>query len=147
MNLLCNNIEQRNEENIDFIEKMNLCKYNSYLSSFNWIRKNIMDKIPVINIAEKYLDIYQDLEYYNKFGQKSTCYELFEAFYLYKNNLSINYKLARYLKHCIGIISSGCYFDDKYKFIIVFFSVKDIIKELDGNGFFIWLDNMCNCIY
>lgn len=139
--ILSNNIEQK--KNDEFIKKMELCKDNSCCYSFNFIRNSIMKKIPLIEIVKNYLNTYKDLEYNNQQGQRSVCYELFEAFYMYKNNIPINYKLARYLKHSIGILGSGFYFNNKYKFVMVFFSVKDIIKEFDGDGFFIWLNDMC----
>lgn len=133
-------IEHKNDPSDDFIKYIYICKYNMCITSISWICDNIIKKIPLIEIAKKFLQFNDNLSY----SQKSTCYELFEIFCFYKNNRPINYKLARYLKYCNGILGSGWYFDDEYKFKIIFFTVKDIIKELDGNGFFIWLDYMCN---
>lgn len=142
-----NNIKYNNELNINLKKKIELCNYNSCLSSFYFIKQCIMNNIPLIEITKKYLEIYSDVENNYISGQKSTCYELFEAYYMYKNNIPINYKLARYLKYSAGILGSGFYFDEKYKFVMVFISVKDIIKELDGEQFFIWLNDMCNYKY
>lgn len=137
-------IKHNNELNINLKRKIESCKYNSCLSSFYLIKQCIINEVPLIEITKKYLDAYRDIEHKYKLGQKSVCYELFEAYYMYKNNIPINYKLARYLKYSAGILGSEFHFDKKYKFSIVFFSVKDIIKELDGDGFFIWLSDMCN---
>ena len=141
--ILSNNIEQK-KINEKFFKKMKLCKDNSRSYSFNLIKNYIVNKISFIEIVEKYLNTYRDLEYNYESGQRSVCYELFEAFYMYKNNIVINYKLARYLKYSTGILGSGYYFDNKYKFVMVFISVKDIIEEFDGDGFNVWLNNMCN---
>ena len=140
--ILSNNIEQK-KTNDEFIKKMKLCKDNSSSYSFNLIKNYIVNNVPLIEIVEKYLNTYRDLEYNYESGQRSVCYELFEAFYMYKNNMPINYKLARYLKYSMGILSSGYYFDNKYKFVMIFISVKDIIKEFDGIGFNVWLNDMC----
>lgn len=139
--ILSNNIEQK--KNDEFIKKMKLCKDNSCSHSFYLIRNSITNKVPLIEIVEKYLNTYKDLQYKRQPGQKCVCYELFNAFYMYKNNIPINYKLARYLKYSIGILGSGFYFDNKHKFVMVFFSVKDIIEEFDGDEFYIWLNDMC----
>lgn len=139
------NTKENNKLNINLKKKIETCNYNSCLSSFSLIKQYIMNEVPLIEITQKYLDTYRDIEYNYEPGQRSVCYELFEAYYMYKNNIAINYKLARYLKYSVGILGSGWYFDEKYKFVMVFISVKDIIEEFDGDGFFIWLNDMCNC--
>jgi len=140
--ILSNSIKQKKINN-EFIKKMELCKNNICSNSFNLIRNNIVNKIPLIEIVKNYLNIYNEFEYNYKSGQRNVYYELFETFYMYKNNIPINYKLARYLIHSIGILGSGWYFNKKYEFVMVFFSVKDIIEEFDGDGFYIWLNDMC----
>ena len=143
MMISSNNVKHNNELNINLKKKIEYCKYNSCLSSFYFIKQCIIDKVPLIEITKKYLEIYRDIKHNSESGQSSACYELFEAYYMYKNDMTINYKLARYLKHSTGILGSGFYFDEKYKFVMVFISVKDIIKEFDGDEFFIWLNDIC----
>lgn len=135
-------LDKKNNLSREFIKKMNICKQNIYSNNYIWISQYILDGIDIISITEKFLQS----ETYYKLEKKSTSYELFEAFYLYKNNQSIGYKLARYLKHCVGILGSVGYFDEKNKFKIIFFTIKDIILELDGNGFFTWINKMCEII-
>ena len=134
-----NSIKQNKILNTNFVKKMELCKDNSCLYPFNSIKNSIINGDSLIEITKKYLDTFN--------YKQNVCYELFEAFYMFKNNMTLNYKLARYLKHCVGILGSGWYFDENHKFIVVFFSVKDIIKELDGDEFFIWLNDMCKYNY
>lgn len=123
----------------DFVEKINLCKNNLGLNNYGWIYRYIFLNKPLIDIAKKFL-----LDaYYNK---ENVCYELFCAYYKFKNNISISWKLARYLKYSLGILGTGWYYDNENKFRIIFFTIKDIIKELDGEEFFIWIDKMCICM-
>ncbi len=121
----------------EFIKKINLCKNDLVSNLFYWIFDDIFKENSILDISEKFIDKYTNI------GLAQTLYEIFEIFILFKNNQVIDYKKARYLYYCNGIISTSYYFNSQGKFTVIFLTVKDIIRELDGDEFFIWLEKMC----
>lgn len=139
-----NNIKIKYNLTNNFIKNVELFQNNMFYKSNSWICEDIINKIPLIEIAYKFLNNYTKINNYYEYTKKTICYELFEAYCYYKNNIPINYKLARYLINCSGILGTYMYYDNKIIFRLIFLSIKDIITELDGDGFYIWLDIMCN---
>ncbi len=121
----------------EFLNKINLCKNDLISNLFYWIIDDILTGKSIIYISEKFINKYKN----NRIAQTSC--EIFEIFNSYINNNYIDYKKARYLRYCNGILSTVYYFNSEGKFKIIFFTVNDIIRELDGDGFYIWLNQMC----
>ena len=92
----------------------------------------------MLEITNKFIHLYEDIPFVE------TPYEILQIFNSYKNNQIIDFKKARYLYHCNGLLATTYYFDSKKKFKIIFLTIKDLIRELDGDGFFIWLEKMCH---
>lgn len=137
-NKIITNSNQNLKLSNDFISKLNYCKKYMYANSNGWIYDYLINGFDLISISKKYLSLY-----YNPLKNKeNTCCELLEAFIVYKNNHTINNKTAKYLITSIGIIGSHWYYNERGEFQIIFLTVKDIIKELDGDGFFIWLNKI-----
>lgn len=122
----------------NFIMKLIYCKKYMGEYSCGWIVDYIFDNVDLITISKKFLSTY-----YKRWGNKdNVCYEIFETFILYKNNIEIDYKIAIYLSNSVGIIGTHWYYDVDINFKIIFLTVKDIINELDGDGYFTWLEKM-----
>lgn len=74
---------------------------------------------------------------YNGICFTDTSSAMFDSFIKYKNGMTIRKEDALYLSARAGFI--GQYFDN-YELKIV--SVIYLIHEIDGNGFFEWMDNL-----
>jgi len=120
----------------DFLNKISICKNILVSNLFFWVFDDILAEKSIEEISIKFIIKHKD----NKLAE-IPC-EIFEIFNLYKNNENIDWKKARYLRYCNGILATNWYFDSG-KFKIVFLTVNDIIRELDGIGFFIWINRMC----
>jgi hypothetical protein len=128
----------------DFIKKLNLCKNNLDETNFGWIYYKLLASNSVIEIAYIYLKKSKyNGDYFFDFNS-----ELFNAFCYYKNNSKkyYNYNIARYLclKNGILAINTNSYLINDSIFTIL--TIKDIILELDGNGFINWLNESTNKI-
>lgn len=103
---------------------------SEYLSDGNhWMVPYIKDN-NIIEMCEKFL---VEAEYDgDPMGDSASA--LFDAFISYKKNKSINKEDAKYLKNRGGILG----FNEESKSC---FSVKDLIKLIDGDGFEKWLNS------
>ncbi len=121
----------------EFLNKVNLCKNDLVSNLLYWICEDILAGEDISYISNKFINKYDC----NNLLQ--TPCEIFEIFNSYKNSQVIDYKKARYLYYCNGILATTFHFNSKGKFEVIFLTVKDIIRELDGDEFFIWLKKMC----
>ena len=107
-------------------------KLSEYLSDENqWMVGYINDDNNIIEMCERFLC---EAEYDgDPMGDSASA--LFEAFISYKQNGIINREDAKYLRKRGGVI--GKYFKE----LDTCFSVKDLIKLIDGDGFEKWLNS------
>jgi len=139
----------------NFLNKLTLCKINDISHELYWIYDSIINGDSLQNIALKYLAKY---EYNGQYTTSSSC-ALFDAFIQYKNgkyydpyNTFIQYKNCKYYDRYDAqylMCTSGTLdvhvetheITGKLK-KITFFSVKDLICELDGTKFFEWFESI-----
>jgi hypothetical protein len=114
----------------NFLKKIEICIKPR--SENSWIFKAIKDNTSLVDIASRYLD----LSDYDGNYLTSATDALFEAFISFKNNNYIDSEEAGYLLGRSGIIDQ--YIDSKNN-IITYFTVRDLIDELDGPEFNKWL--------
>ncbi len=69
---------------------------------------------------------------------------LFDAFICYKQQKEFDCEEALYLCTRGGSIGSYKTFNELGEFTMVFFGPKDLIRELDGEGFFVWLNSLAD---
>jgi len=119
----------------DFLSKINRCIKPG--SSNHWIVQDIINGSTAFEIATKYLD---RSDYDGDF-LTSTTDGLLDAFITFKENRSIDPSEAAYLANRAGGL--GQCFDDEFegRINLSIFSVRDLIRELDGSEFDDWLIN------
>lgn len=121
-----------------FIKKIELCKNGTIDKEFNWIFVDLLEGRSALDIANKALE-FSD---YDGDCLTSATHGLFDAFVSYKNESIIDSDDAAYLSNRAGPI--GYYNIEESDGVtkMEIFSVRDIIRELDGEGFFVWLKLM-----
>ena len=116
---------------IAFETKMNLCLRRSENA---WITDDVISHIPVVEIAQKFLDISGFDGNLRSSGPES----LFAAFVIFKNNGTIPFYNASYLRTRSGILGFTTIFAPQYARLE--FTVPELIRFLDGDNFFAWLE-------
>ena len=101
----------------------------------DWIREYITKGYSVIEIAKRYLEIY----IYNNNYLTNTTGALVTAFIFYKNNEYFNSDAALYLYSRNNNYSRSMLCNSNTEDTFIFYIIRDIIKELDGDDFFRWL--------
>jgi hypothetical protein len=122
----------------DFLRKLFLCLSSQPNGALGWIFIDMLQNKTMEQIANKFLE--QDDWDGNYLT--STTSALFNAFVCYKQNQTIDTLEALYLSTRGGSIGSYDYFDEDGNLTMIFVSPKDLIAELDGDGFFTWLNDL-----
>lgn len=115
---------------IEFNEKLKICSNNEIVQ---WICRCLTKGMSMLEISKSCINQFDLIENY----LEATDIAFFEAFISYKEKKYFDKEEAFYLNSRAGII--GQHYDAKNK-KMWFFTTKDLIKELDGNEFFIWLN-------
>ena len=140
----------------DVEKKFKKCLRNS---NYSWIYDDIYNNLPLVEIAQKYLDLCEkkshesvltvlteseietdtdtDIESETLDFPKYSC--VFSAYLLFKKGMRICKNNANYLVTHRDVLVS--YFDDVYQ-TYDDICVGDLIYYLDGNDFFDWLDSI-----
>lgn len=121
----------------EFTNKLNLCLLNNQDIEDKWILQFILDNISLLDIAKRYNQDY-DYNY-----SSSTTSGLFDAFIHFKQGTTFDVVAASYLSSRSGIIARSIQYDENKIFSdILYFTVNDLILELDGPQFFVWLNQL-----
>lgn len=120
----------------NFLNILKLCEVDVEHHKLHWIYISIIEKKPLIQIATEYLE----KSNYDKLGISDPRDNLFDAYIKYKNGLDIDSNDAVYLLDKKGNLDMCVSKDDDGNKKIIFFNVRDLIKELDGNDFFDWVE-------
>jgi hypothetical protein len=102
---------------------------------------DILQNKSMLEIASEFLN--NDDEWNGDYLTSSTS-ALFNAFVCYKQQKQFDFDEALYLCTRNGSIDSYQTFDKSGEFKMIFFGPKDLIRELDGEGFFVWLNNLAD---
>jgi len=122
----------------DFYNKLYMCYItDNFCDSTIWIYNFILKNKSLEEISIEYLKKINHNDNINKL----TCSKLFDAFIKFKKNQQIDKNDALYLSQNTGIISQYELFDTDYKFKIIYLSVENLIREMDGEEFFHWINN------
>lgn len=114
--------------------KFILCGLTNPNSENYWIYLKIIRDETLIDIAIKYLE----LKNYNGICTSSSSCGLFDAFIYYKNSTPIRVRDAQHLISRAGILEISNGRD------VICFTVIDLIRALDGDGFEKWLSEIAN---
>lgn len=139
-NIVVSNFSQFSE---DFLRKLFLClssEPNEPNSNLGWIFLDILQNKTIEEIARKYIEV----DNYNGNCSTSTSSAIFDAFLCYKENRHYEPMDALYLSNRNGSIGSYETYHQNGALQMIFFGAKDLIKELDGEDFFFWLDNLAD---
>jgi hypothetical protein len=121
----------------EFTNKFNLCLLHNQDIEDKWISQFILDNISLLDIAIRY-NIDYDFNY-----ASSTTSALFDAYIHFKQGKPFDVVAASYLSSRSGIISRSIQYDANKIFIdILYLTVNDLILELDGTQFFVWLNQL-----
>lgn len=120
----------------NFLNILKLCEVDVEHHKLHWIYISIIEKKPLIQIATEYLEKSK----HNKLGTSDPRDNLFDAYIKYKNGLDIDSNDAVHLLDIKGNLDMCVSKDDDGNKKIVLFNVRDLIKELDGNDFFDWVE-------
>lgn len=127
------NTRQLSEE---FVKKLDICLVKK--NSNEWIWSFIQEGKSLLEIAKHYNANYDDDE-----CGKSTTSSLFNAFIHFKENKEFDSITAAHLSNRDGILGHHVIKDDSANFVdLIHFTVVDLIQELDGDEFFIWLNKL-----
>jgi hypothetical protein len=121
----------------EFSTKLNSCLLNNQDDENKWILQFILDQKSLLDIAKRF-NIDYDFNY-----TSSTTSALFDAFIHFKEGKSFDVVAASYLSSRSGIIARSIQYDANKIFIdILYLTVNDLILELDGTQFFVWLNQL-----
>lgn len=121
----------------EFYDKLYMCYITgNFFESTIWIYSYIMQNKSLEEIAQKYIN---SINCEND-PDKLSCWKLFDAFLKFKQNIKSDFNFDKNSNS--GIISYYELLDSNYKFKIIFLTVEDLIKEMDGEYFFNWIDNI-----
>jgi hypothetical protein len=123
-------IEKQNTFSKDFLDKIKLCIKPE--NPDYWILDAIINQKNLLEIASKYLD---ESDYDGNF-LTSTVDAMFEAFISFKEGKYIDSEEALYLSSRSGVLAQ--YVDYCTEKILIF-TVRELIKEIDGPQFDLWL--------
>ncbi len=109
---------------------LNICLENT---DYSWIYDDICSDIPLVQIAQKYLDLCEDS---NKSLGPTNRGCVFSAYISYMNNVDICYDNAKFIfENREMLVMKNDDQDSSY----IDLCVKDLIFLLDGNFFYHWL--------
>ncbi len=135
----------------DIDKKLKKCLRNS---NYSWIYDDIYNNLPLVEIAQKYLDLYEkksrelvliktesetEFETETLDIPKYSC--IFSAYLLFKKGTRICKNNANYIVTHREILASN--FDDVFQ-TYDDICVGDLIYYLDGNDFFDWVDSIAD---
>ena len=124
----------------NLLNKLIICKINNKSHEFYWIYNSICNGDSLEKIATEYL---VKKKYSGYCFSDSTC-GLFDAYIKYKNKKYFDPLDALYLSNIAGLLVLHKITDEitgEFKNCICF-SVDDLIRELDGDGFFKWIESI-----
>lgn len=117
----------------DFLKKMILCLQKE--SPNYWIVEYVMSGKTTLEIASRYLE----LSDYDGNFLTSSIDALFDAFIAFKDLRLIDSQQAAYLSNRSGGLGQYVNSMESDTINMIFFSVRDLIHELDGPDFESWL--------
>lgn len=104
------------------------------------ILMSILNNKSLLEIAQEY-NIQSN--YNNNYLTQTSC-GLFDAYIHYKNNKNFDLKGALYLRSRAGTLGTFKIQDGSGNSSMIFLSVREIIREIDGTNFFVWLNKLAD---